>query len=459
MEETIQKRNTHRTRRRNTRRTRGRNTRRTGGTRRKNTRRTRRRNTRRTRRTRRKNTRRTRRTRGRNTRRTRRTRRKNLGKMEAAPIVGVTPEGDDSLEYTGPLLDFFDSENGRVYDETIELFWNILCDMMLIGFSICPSTEIDEIKKHFAIILQISFDNPDDHTIFSIMFPFLITTYLQSGKEINNDNLLIFYGIFEEHLSKKQISLEEYSGVGTTSYNMAMRGHSGLSKTNFCYRFTGEGDLLDKSWKSYKTKCTEGEVTPQFTEEEYKKNMKIFNNEEYGWLRAKMGIFVQYHQFEKLAASCVDEIFDLFKREDMSEADTASESSVVLNEYFTKFPTFNYLLKRNPLPSDGLKQLCRTEGTNTKRLHEEIFLRRKIKYAEVVEALKIVTQGALKEYNAQLERLGYQQQGETNVGREIPIFYLRIITAGGGDVFTREEFIQKCRILDTMINDHIQEKV
>ena len=366
-------------------------------------------------------------------------------------MIVVTPERDDSLEYTGPLLDFFDSENVRVYDETIKLFWNILCDMMLIGFSICPSTEIDEIKKHFAIILKISFENPDDHTVFSIMFPFLITTYLQSGKEINNDNLLIFYGIFDDHLSGGQISLKEYSGVGTTSYNMAMRGHSGSSKTNLCYRFTEE-DGLDKSWKLYETKCTEGKVSPQFTEEEYKNNMKIFNNEEYGWLRAKMGIFVQYHQFEELAELCVDEIFDLFK------ADATSDSSV-LNEYFTRFPTFNYLLKRNPLPSDGLKQLCETEGTNTKRLHEEIFLRRTIKYAEVVEALKIVTQGTLEAYNTQLETLGYHQQGETSVGREIPIFYLRIITEGGRDVFTREEFIQKCRILDTTINHHIREKV
>ena len=41
-----------------------------------------------------------------------------------------------------------------------------------------------------------------------------------------------------------------------------------------------------------------------------------------------------------------------------------------------------------------------------------------------MEALKIVTQGALETYNTELERLGYQQQGETNVGREIPIFYL-----------------------------------
>ena len=66
-------------------------------------------------------------------------------------MIVVTPERDDSLEYTGPLLDFFDSENVRVYDETIELFWNILCDMMLIGFSICPSTEIIIVKN----ILQL----------------------------------------------------------------------------------------------------------------------------------------------------------------------------------------------------------------------------------------------------------------------------------------------------------------
>ena len=385
----------------------------------------------------------------------RRNRSKMKGGMEAAPSVAApmtvpmtapmtVPSVADPKDYPYGkiLLDYYDK-----LPDTRSFFWKILCDMMRISIAICPSDSFIEINNHFEIILDMSFRDINEYSRYSIIFPFLLSTFVHHGKIINGLELIIFYDIIDELLSREEPGII-FKILNRANMEIStMANKYTLPKDRLAYVLSGES-----TWSVYISECEKYKdaITPSFTEDSYNKNMKSFNSEEFGWLRRKMGIFGGYSKIN----------VDLFAAEiaPFFKDDTLDEAKVEFTENTMKTYLEDQKTNIKKAPPAGFVKLCNTPGKQVHILHNKVFTRRGVRLDEL--PLNKVKIASIIVYNIGLKKIGLTKSDVHTREIEAMVNALfKIIFPDDNVSFSRVEFENKCNEFTWSINEDIRHKL